>query len=503
MERTAPIPGYLDCYVTYSGKVYKDGKLKVPIIKKGKAPKVRLQENGLAKEYGLATLVAQSFVPNTSGYTKVICKDGKNYNCCADNLRWVSNQEAVRHSLFPGKPLEPPGKPTAKKLPPHQQGKVIAKNSNAFSLLKKEITDVSTCALSIDLTAVPLPGFTGYSITPCGKVYSKDRLLTPQHQVGKGARVKVKSDAGVLERHTVAWLLATAFIANRELHPKVVFKDKCKSNIALSNLQWVSGKDYHRFYRTVAPKILNSSNRSKAKKKTVKPVWVDPYRVPIEDFPGYFISSSGIVYKGSKLVKPVGREGKAYRVRLRRYDTRPATQYFLGLAKLVAQHFIPNPKDHEHVIFKDRDNHNCCSDNIAWVDGETFVCYSGLLQKGGGRKKIIGNREEAATTCTYEPLRNYYLTADDYWLQQCWDDMEQRLQYTPKWEHLRSDCYLYFIGRVQRYSITRDPVGLMVFHLKGLKAKLRQEISVDIPYRLLMQTDESLRSVDQYALLED
>ncbi len=78
--------GYFNCFVTPEGEVYNNDILKVPIIKGAKAPKVRLQENGIAKEYGMATLVAQLFVPNPHKHTKVICKDGNNRNCHFNNL---------------------------------------------------------------------------------------------------------------------------------------------------------------------------------------------------------------------------------------------------------------------------------------------------------------------------------------------------------------------------------------------------------------------------------
>lgn len=54
------------------------------------------------------------------------------------------------------------------------------------------------------LNAVPIPGFPDYYITLCGKVYSRDRLLTPQKSRNKADRIKVKSSNGILERHTVA-----------------------------------------------------------------------------------------------------------------------------------------------------------------------------------------------------------------------------------------------------------------------------------------------------------
>ena len=88
-----------------------------------------------------------------------------------------------------------------------------------------------------ELNAVSIPGAPGYYITLCGKVYSKCRLLTPQQCCNKADRIKVKSSAGVLERCTVAWLMATTFISNPNKLPKVVFIDKVKSNYTVENLR--------------------------------------------------------------------------------------------------------------------------------------------------------------------------------------------------------------------------------------------------------------------------
>ncbi len=349
-----------------------------------------------------------------------------------------------------------------------------------------------------ELNPVPISGFPGYYITLCGKVYSRDRLLTPQKCRNKADRVKVKSRSGILERHTVAWLIATAFVPNPDNHLKVVFVDKDKSNCTLENLRWVSKEDYHYFYHASAD-ILGPP---RPKRKAAEPVWLDPERIPVEGFEGYFISPNGIVYKRNRIIKPKIKKGKSLKVSLVIPGSVPIVRKHLGLAKLIAQHFISNPKRHEYIIFKDRNNQNCCKENIAWVDGETFIYYCGIYHKPGNGK-IVLERKDAIAKCTDPLLRSYYQTLDEYWLLKCWERVEGRLQHVYQWEHMQSDCYLYFLDRAKRFSMLYDPTGMLFFHLKGLKAKLGKEISTDIPYRLLMQTDESLRNIDQYANLEE
>jgi hypothetical protein len=490
MESTAPVPGYSNCYVTREGHVYNHGKLKVPIIKGNNAPKVRLQENGIAKEHGLATLVALAFVPNPHNFKKAICLDRNNRNCRSDNLAWVSNREYVRHSLFPGKPLEPITKEFVLKQPSTTNPKKDISH-NRQTLLPVKIKSGQGVP-PLELNAVPIPGFPGYYITLCGKVYSKDKLLTPQQCCNKANRIKVKSSSGVLERHTVAWLMATTFIPNLSKLPKVVFIDKIKSNCTVENLRWVSLEDYYCYYRSF-PDILGAPTP----KKKAEPVWIDPERVPVEGFEGYFISPKGIVYKGNRIIKPRIKKGKSLKVSLVIPGTVPIARKHLGLAKLIAQHFIPNPQKHPYIIFKDHNNQHCWKENIAWVDGETFIYYCGIYHKPG-TGKIVLEREEAIQLCTNQLLKNYYETLDSYWLERSWENVEERLKGVYKWASFRSDCYIYFMDRVERFSIIKDPVGLLWAYLKGLKAKLRQEISYDIPIKALLKTDECLRNRTLY-----
>ena len=91
-------------------------------------------------------------------------------------------------------------------------------------------------------------------------------------------------------------------------------------------------------------------------------------------------------------------------------------------------------------------------------------------------------------------LRAYYETLDESWLHDCWAEIEERIK-LPDWDACKSDCYLYFIDRARRFSLLKDPVGLMVVHMKGVRAKIRKEISPDMPVMAVVRTDESLRNL--------
>jgi len=127
---------------------------------------------------------------------------------------------------------------------------------------------------------------------------------------------------------------------------------------------------------------------------------------------------------------------------------------------LLAEHFISNPKNHRHIIFKDRNNHNCIVENIAWVDRQTFMYYAGLTKFQTGRKKVVVDRNEAIRICSDVYLKQYYKTLDEYWLVKGWKQVEAKVK-VADWEHLKSESYMYFIDRAKRFSILKNPVGLI------------------------------------------
>ena len=113
------------------------------------------------------------------------------------------------------------------------------------------------------------------------------------------------------------------------------------------------------------------------------------------------------------------------------------------------------------------------------------------------RKKIVLDRQEAIRRCTDEHVKMYYKTLDEYWLHECRNEVEKNML-LPGWEEFRSDCYLYFLDRAQRFSIPRNPAGMLAMHVKELREKLRKEINPNMPLKLLISTDESMRCIGDY-----
>lgn len=286
------------------------------------------------------------------------------------------------------------------------------------------------------------------------------------------------------------------FLPNPDGHKEVIFIDGDFNNCFLENLKWLSAGNSRRCNRAGAGRrdILEGSMEllGTTRKPPKPPVWLDPERVPVENFPGYFVSPSGLVYHFNRMIKPLLRQGKSLTVKLHPPGALRGYYRTMGLGTLVANHFVPNRRCLKHLIFKDRDRMNCHKDNLAWVDGETWAFYCGLYNYHTGRKKIVLERQEAIAKCTDELLKRYYVTLDESWIQEAWKKIEDQVN-GYDWDQHHSECYMYFVDRAKRFSILRNATGLIIMYMQGRRIEARKEISPDIPLGLLVQTDESLR----------
>ncbi|MFT3703020.1 MAG: HNH endonuclease [Agriterribacter sp.] len=454
---TVEIEGYPGYYISTSGKIYKNNRIVNPSnLNNGKSLVITLSANGNSRSFGLAKLVATTFLPNPEKYRYVIFKDRNKQNCTVENIGWVNGKEY----------------------------------NNYLRSFKKN-PDFGRRTTEIDPNRKPVAGYEDYYVTKDGTVYFQDRILCKKRSKGKAERVELRDGYANKKLITVARLVATAFISNPQGFEHVIFKDGDKRNINIENLRWLSRDDfYSRKHRNRSSDELLGVTQV----KKTKTVWIDPERIPVQGFVGYYITPSGTVYKGNRLLKPNIRKGKALIIRLKPTEAGSGEYKCLGLATLVAIHFLPNPRSHVHIIFKDRDHHHCHVDNIAWVDSQTFAYYSGLFKFHTGRRKIVLEREKAIELCTDECLKYYYKTLDEEWLETAWIKIEASLTNLSDWSHHRSECYMYFIDRARRFSIIKSSLGLTISHLKTLRIKQKQEISPDIPFGILLQTDESMRT---------
>jgi hypothetical protein len=209
--------------------------------------------------------------------------------------------------------------------------------------------------------------------------------------------------------------------------------------------------------------------------------------VELPGFPGYTVSPNGKVFKNGKPKVVSCKKGRSAKVIIRINRK----MYTLGLATLIAELFIPNPWNYSHIIFKDYDHHNCTKDNIAWVDDDVYFFY---CTRGKRKAKIILPREEAARKATDINMHAYYKTLDEEWLSEAWKKIHKEMTEFSFWPDVMSVVYMHFMDRARRFSILGDPAKLMWFYAKAEWLHQRKEISPNMPYKKLVQSDESLRN---------
>jgi hypothetical protein len=217
-------------------------------------------------------------------------------------------------------------------------------------------------------------------------------------------------------------------------------------------------------------------------------------RVQIPGFPDYSFNELGELFKNGEpkkvSYKRRGRRKSSPQVIIRLHGK----CYNFGLAKLIADEFIPNPHDYQYIIFKDGNSHNCQKQNIAWVDSEVYMYY---CTRGKRKPKIINERTFAIENCTDFNLRNYYLTLDGEWLHEAWKKVEDDFSKFKFWRAVAGEAYIKFIERAKRFSIWSKPEGIVWFIAKGERVNLEKTISPYWPIDRLIQVDESLRVIGQ------
>lgn len=140
----------------------------------------------------VAKLVAQAFIPNPRGYKYVIYKDDNMYNLNADNLEWSEYPRFGKYWI-----------PDKRK----EEWRIIEKYPNYMVSNNGRIKQISTGIL----------------------------LYTIDEKTSATVTVTLNSKT---HRLSVRKAMAQAFIPNPDNKPHVIFKDNCRDNLFVENLEW-------------------------------------------------------------------------------------------------------------------------------------------------------------------------------------------------------------------------------------------------------------------------
>ena len=92
---------------------YNEPRIMVPIMNQKGYLRVKLHKNGVDKTYSVHILVGRTFVPNPEGKPEINHIDGNKFNNFAENLKWSTRTENIRHAFETGLQKQGADYPTA------------------------------------------------------------------------------------------------------------------------------------------------------------------------------------------------------------------------------------------------------------------------------------------------------------------------------------------------------------------------------------------------------
>ena len=128
-------------------------------------------------------------------------------------------------------------------------------------------------------------------------------------------------------------------------------------------------------------------------------------KLPIKNFPGYWITSNGQVWSdySNKFIAVVNMPNGYQRVVLSKKNK----SYNFLIHRLVAEAFIPNPENKPCVNHKDLNRQNNCLENLEWVTYQENNNYADHgLKNGKAHSKKVGQfNKDGQLIRTYNSIK--------------------------------------------------------------------------------------------------
>lgn len=181
-ELWRPVPNFADYYVSNYGrtKSFKQSKVKIikPALNKHGYLFVGLSKEGKQKNFYVARLVAELFIPNPDLKPEVNHRDGNKLNNHVSNLEWMTHAENSQHAVDTGLYVAPLGYDVYNAALIDDADILYIRN-NPDNLTRKQLAEIFNCKPAT-ISRVQL----GQAYANCGGQIRESKLhcLTPEQK---------------------------------------------------------------------------------------------------------------------------------------------------------------------------------------------------------------------------------------------------------------------------------------------------------------------------------
>jgi hypothetical protein len=207
-----------------------------------------------------------------------------------------------------------------------------------------------------------IENYDNYFISNLGRVKTMDKNLIRKTYLDRDGYVQLTlSQNSKIKRFRMHQLVAKHFLSNPNNYKYVNHKDRNKQNNSVENLEWISFKDncIHRNKTSHLARPMIKKSK-KLKEKIIAPecsVW----RKCVSD-PNYEVSDTGYVRRNGRVLKNMLTPYGYHEI----YFSNKGHITNNKVHRLVAEAFIPNPKNKEYINHIDGNKINNNVSNLEW-----------------------------------------------------------------------------------------------------------------------------------------